>query len=738
MYNFVEDWPYASTAAMRAVWDYQYGPGGVMVAGKQEMLVYGTSVAYCNRHFPQTPDFYYAFNFRCDARSPTVSNSSSLHLLRGGETNSQNQIGLGMNPNGTISVFRGINFSGLGGTTLANGTTVLELGTTHLVELEVVFNLTAGSVRLRVDGNDEIFLNGIDTGQSIDGISLCAGNNAQYIYSGASFVVVPPEEPEEPTAPIIINAINDRDVWMQSFAERFEVVTVQYGTQVSQGQVQGAGIVLAEAKSLALTATSQTFVTNGAATEPPWIVLTPTLKNLAGTPTYSVVSGTATLVPTDGGGTRVNFTGMSSNSVTVRAAIADGGVTYWDQVTLVKLTTGGTAITAFLTNESQSLPADTFGNVLNYAGASGSFRVFEGAFEITSECVFSVLANTSNMLAAVSNLGSYVVTGMPANVDSATLTLRATYHSVNYDRSFTVTKIKAAAGSAGDPATHLDTNGNRLPMTITIPVEVTAWADATANNAFLAIGDKVQNDVVRQYNSAEGWEETRFWSVSAWRTLNAMVDGNLLVPGSIGVDSLGANTIEAFTASFEELVTTKLEASEAAIDLLIAERIEASEAEIDLLIAQRVEAVDGKFDTLTVNGTQIDPNSINTSHVVNNAITVPLILSAAPVTGVANGSPYTSGTVAGTYAGPATVAVTMACQVSVGPNANASVDMAILLNGAVQQSQAYTAPAGQVSSHIMQVHVPASGTVNWSARFSAQGEPFTLVGFSTTLNGSMK
>lgn len=546
-----------------------------------------------------------------------------------------------------------------------------------------------------------------------------------------------------------IPIINDRDVWLQTFVNRFEKTTVQPITAVGGAQGSGTGLVIYSAKRLDLTASTHFFTDKNMIVEPPWITLTPTLRNLSGPPTYSVISGSATL-EMFGDKARVEFGDMGSEKVVIRASVTDGGVTYMDQVTLVKLVYGGTAISHLLTNEMHYLMADSVGNVLSYMGASGEFRVWEGAFEITADCDFSVLANPENLLTSISNLGRYAVTGIPSTIDAATVTLRATYNGTNYDQVFTLGKIKAPAGGAGDP-TKETVGGKRLPMHFTVPIPGTTWSTVAANQAVIPYNGTVLNDIVTEYNNSAipPYEETRFWNFTEWTTLEAKIDGNLLVTGSVSADKLTANAIEAITGEFETLVadqiTTnnlvvdgKLTALEADIDTLIATRIEASEAEIDLLIAQRIEAVDGKFDTLTVGGTQINPNSINTGHVVNNAITVPLIMEGSWGV-ISNGAPYTSGTVAGSYAGPATVVAIVTVQIGVGPDSQGVVEIGVMKDGNLNRANAYTTPAGQIGSHTMQVQIATgAGAASWGVRIGAQSGEFSLISFSATFHGVMK
>lgn len=174
---------YIDRADLMVPWAYKLGNGGVLSAGG--VLVNGSTVSYCNRRIRSMNRLRIGFRHKCLQRAPSVTNSSFLHLPHGGESNTYNQVGLGMNPNGTLSIFYGANFSGMGGTTLGNGSTVLNVGAEHWIELDIVLSTTAtGSVELRIDGISELALSGIRTSSrpvpAVDRVSLVAGANAQH------------------------------------------------------------------------------------------------------------------------------------------------------------------------------------------------------------------------------------------------------------------------------------------------------------------------------------------------------------------------------------------------------------------------------------------------------------------------------------------------------------------------------------------------------------------------------
>ena len=186
-FHFIESWktcPVSGDLTRR--WTYQYGNGGLIVPNG--LLMNGWQVSYCNAHLTVASEVMIGFWFTPQAYAPTTENMSFLHLLNGGESNGNNQIGLGLNPDGTIAVFQGSNFSGHGGTTLFNGSKVLELNTQYWIELHLVTHPTAGIFEVRIDGVVECDLTGINSsptgGNGLTGISLTAGANTIHTFGG--------------------------------------------------------------------------------------------------------------------------------------------------------------------------------------------------------------------------------------------------------------------------------------------------------------------------------------------------------------------------------------------------------------------------------------------------------------------------------------------------------------------------------------------------------------------------
>ncbi|HEY0011551.1 MAG TPA: carbohydrate-binding protein [Allosphingosinicella sp.] len=113
------------------------------------------------------------------------------------------------------------------------------------------------------------------------------------------------------------------------------------------------------------------------------------------------------------------------------------------------ITGGPNATQGILTNEAHTVAADSSGTVSSFAGAGGTFRVYNGTTEVTTggSVTYSVPSSTGVTVSINSN-GVYSVTAMSA--DSGTATLRAVYAGTTIDLVYSIAKARAgAAGTSG-------------------------------------------------------------------------------------------------------------------------------------------------------------------------------------------------------------------------------------------------------------------------------------------------
>lgn len=112
---------------------------------------------------------------------------------------------------------------------------------------------------------------------------------------------------------------------------------------------------------------------------------------------------------------------------------------------------GLSAYSAILSNENHTLPADAAGNVLNYAGASATFKVFYGATDVTSSFNFSSNSNPQSLIISGSWPTFTVTGGFDAGEDvatfSSTILGSGAHAGVSLTKVFTLGKSKT--GTAG-------------------------------------------------------------------------------------------------------------------------------------------------------------------------------------------------------------------------------------------------------------------------------------------------
>lgn len=312
------------------------------------------------------------------------------------------------------------------------------------------------------------------------------------------------------------------------------------------------------------------------------------------TVTWQVVSGSYTGATGAGLSLTVNRADMTTATVTFRASVTSpAGAVRTDQITLVRLSdgaagaagpkgdqgsvgatgsagaTGSTgaagqdALAGYLTNEAHTVAADGAGNVLPaaMAAAAGQFKVFRGATDVTGACTFAT-PSTSGLTASIAATGNYAASAYTGSSDTATATFSATYAGATITKVFTVTR--AREGKRGTVSGYSSTTSSWMAGA--------SWAANTAQNDYLAslvvwhlvyantslpvsthrdhlrIGDTVT------LQSSDGTKaETRYWGGSGWVAPGVIIDGNLLVKGSISSDKINTYSLTSDWAFINNL-----------------------------------------------------------------------------------------------------------------------------------------------------------------------------------------
>lgn len=220
-----------------------------------------------------------------------------------------------------------------------------------------------------------------------------------------------------------------------------------------------------DAKVAMLTASSFVFrIAQDGTVSPSSIALTALGQNLAGSPTFTVTSGTAALTGT--GEARVlNAASLTSDQATIKITW-DGKEDY---VTITKVKEGTNGITVVASNEAHALPAAVDGMVSTYSGSGTTIQAYEGstALSASSSAVVSAfrIGTITQSPAATITIGAVSYAGstatiaahsaMAAGTDSVTLTIPVTVYradgtSSTFTKTQTISKAKTGAtGAAG-------------------------------------------------------------------------------------------------------------------------------------------------------------------------------------------------------------------------------------------------------------------------------------------------
>lgn len=329
--------------------------------------------------------------------------------------------------------------------------------------------------------------------------------------------------------------VNVRDLTIQAQLPRLLPVTMPGNITVPTTNVPGLPDYYASSKQVELRATSQIFqISKVGGISPSSIILTANRKNILGVITWTVLSGSVTY--TTGNDTlTIQAGGLTSDTATIRASVTSDSITYTDVMTIVKVEEGVDAVTGFLTNESTAVPALANGNVLSYDNSGGQFRVLNGIVDVTGTAVTYSVVSSTGVSISIANTGVYTVNNL--TVDAGSAILQASYGGVNIQKVYTITKSKQ--GVDGTDGTQ-GIDGTRGNVNIAVPTTGSIWSDAQATEGIASAGFGVpmNRDIVTLYNLSSNFSQSKYFDGSAWQTLDAYINGNLLVTGSVVADKI--------------------------------------------------------------------------------------------------------------------------------------------------------------------------------------------------------
>jgi hypothetical protein len=216
--------------------------------------------------------------------------------------------------------------------------------------------------------------------------------------------------------------INDRDKILQAAIVRLEPVGGNY---------------------IYLTPNNPVFKTTNAGVAPASYTLTANLTGyLAGTVTFAVSSGTATLTNVTGNTCTLTFADMTSDSAVVTATLVHLGSTYTASTTFTKI---NDVVVVSLSSDTINIPTDANGDNAVYTNANTSVSVSVGNKDDTSNWLItkSVTSGTATLTGTGGTINVTAIT-----TDSATVTIKANKTGyAEQTKVLTINKVKAAAAS---------------------------------------------------------------------------------------------------------------------------------------------------------------------------------------------------------------------------------------------------------------------------------------------------
>lgn len=324
-----------------------------------------------------------------------------------------------------------------------------------------------------------------------------------------------------------------------------------------------------------------------AATEPASITFTAALQNVTGTVTFSA------LAYDSAGGSlgSVSLTGSGvTRSMTKAAFVAPGGTRYaivtasipstngtgtlTDTFTVYRGDNGSNAITAVLSNDSHTIPTDSAGNNGVYTGSGSIIRVFEGTTELDYDGVGTAVGKwTATRTASGITAGAISESGLTGvmaqhsamTADTATVTISITGKTLS-GGAFSLTKLQTLSksksgtgGARGSARVYWPANDDfqRYPTRVSPKAKWARLGTLTGTNdteaqdfdadaesyllgevgaSALVVGDELTATNVAGTASATGW-----WDGTQWVDPGTVIDGNLLVEGT--VTALGVNAV---------------------------------------------------------------------------------------------------------------------------------------------------------------------------------------------------
>lgn len=327
-----------------------------------------------------------------------------------------------------------------------------------------------------------------------------------------------------------------------------------------------AGGTAVVGNSIALSATGFAFVydsVTATTSASPTITFTAIFQGYSTTPTATFTaeafdaSGTSQGYITLGGSgntrtlTSTQFNSLGSTTTKYVLVIASYG-SLADATTIYRGDNGSDSLNLVFGNETATVPTDSSGGSGVFTNANTQWvRVYEGINDTTNTWTFSRAdTNCTSLINGVAGpvsgtaIVNVAVSAMSADLASVAIT--ATRGSVSITKPFRLSKSKAGAPGANGTNGTNGTNGARGSVQRYIS-PYSSW-DSTAASAAVPGGVPIVGDTVCEYDNVSFAEE-RTWTGSAWVAPGTIINGSVLVNGTVTASKINVVNLAAVNAN---------------------------------------------------------------------------------------------------------------------------------------------------------------------------------------------
>lgn len=136
------------------------------------------------------------------------------------------------------------------------------------------------------------------------------------------------------------------------------------------------------------------------------------------------------------------------------------------------------------------------------------------------------------------------------------------------------------------------------------------WDDATARNAFInEFGDLLAWDSATQYSQSAGFSESKFFNGSAWVKVSQVIDGGLIVHGTITGDKLEARTITGDKIAANSITANEINAANLEVQAAnVKGKLTVNQVDAKSILAQEINAANITGGKLNINNKfKVDP-----------------------------------------------------------------------------------------------------------------------------------